>query len=101
MKGRTDAASLLRNVPVLGLPGAGLEVLVHGGARLAARPHREDPGRGADHDVAAGEDPLLARLPGLLVGEDVSPLVRVEPGCGRRYERIGAVPDRHDHGVYR
>ena len=52
----------------------------------AARPHRQDHGRAAGDDVAAGEHARQAGRLRRLVGDDVAPLVQPEPrrGLARR-----------------
>src|SRR5512135_2369215 len=74
---------------------------MHSRGGLAPRSHREDHGGRPDDDVPPGEYPLLARLPRLLVRQDVPPLVRVEARRRRGDQRIGAVPDGDDHRVHR
>ena len=60
--------------------------------------HRQDHGRRAAHDVAAGEDARDAGHAGL-VGHDVAPLVDLEVGCRRGQDRVRSGADRHDHHV--
>src|SRR5579862_965437 len=75
------------------------QVVVDGGGRAPARPHREDDGGRARGDVAACVDAGTARRPGLAIGDDAAVRVRRQARSRLRKKRIGIRAEGDDDEV--